>query len=237
MPTGFHILTVKNNWGYIGWRRDQWGATDNYLRDYLENNTRSHGGLIFRNAIMDRWKFAPVVGEPPGWAQTYSNLESQIRLYHATSFGNGNYGPTPAGQESEYVRAASKACGYRIKIVSGQAPATITKNTSFNINTVWQNVGIAPAYDNWSVVFELRNASNTVVWSGVSTRVLKLFLPAAAGAATADKFTLPASVPAGTYKLVVRVKDPNGYRPNMQLAVNGKNADGSYTLLTGVVVK
>ncbi len=233
----YYALTVKNNWGYIGWRRDQWGATDNYLTDYLQNNNRSYNGMVFKNAIMERWKFAPIVGEPPGWAQTYSNLEGQVRLYHATSFGNGNYGGTLSSAEGSNVRAASKACGYRIKLLSGQAPASITKNTSFNINTVWQNVGIAPAYDNWSVVFELQNASNAAVWSGTSTRALKLFLPATAGTTTSDKFTLPATVTAGTYKLVVKVKDPNGYRPNMQLAINGRNNDGSYTLLTGVVVK
>jgi hypothetical protein len=135
------------------------------------------------------------------------------------------------------VRASSKATGYRLKIINGQAPDTLVKNKAFTIKTVWQNTGIAPSYDNWSVVFELQNTSNAVVWSGTSTRVLRLFLPAVTGATTTDNFTLTNTVPAGTYKLVVRVKDPANYRPNIRLAVNGRNADGSYTMLEKVLVR
>ena len=65
-----YILTQRNTWGPIGWRRDQWGATDNYLRDYLENNNRSFSGITFKTLIMDRWKTAPVTGEPPAVSAT-----------------------------------------------------------------------------------------------------------------------------------------------------------------------
>ena len=233
-----YILTTRNNRGTIGWRRDQWGATDNYLKDYLENNNRSFGGVVFKNLIMERWKTAPITGEPPSWnPDNYADLERQIRLYHATSFGNGNYGPEMNSTIEQRVRAASKATGYRLKIVNGTAPDTLVKNKAFTIKTVWQNSGITPTYENWNVVFELQNASNGVVWSGNSTKVLRLFLPAAAGAPTTDNFTLPATVPAGNYKLVVRIKDPSNYRPNIRLAINGRNADGSYTLLDKVLVK
>jgi hypothetical protein len=232
-----YILTTRNSWGPIGWRRDQWGATDGYLKDYLENNNRSFNGVVFRNLIMDRWKTAPITGEPAPFSNDMADLERQIRLYHATSFGNGNYGNTPNSTVRERVRAASKASGYRFKIASGEAPKTISRNTSFTINTVWQNVGLAPTYENWDVVFELQNAGNSVVWTGKSKKVLKLFLPATSGTKTTDNFTVPSSVLPGTYKLVVRVKDPGNYRPNIQLAVNGKNSDGSYTIFSNVVVK
>ena len=233
-----YILTTKNNRGLIGWRRDQWGATDNYLKDYLENNNRSFAGVIFKTLIMDRWKTAPITGEPPSWNPgDYHDLERQVRLYHATSFGNGNYGPEMNSTIQQRVRAASKATGYRLKIINGQAPDTLLRNKAFTIKTVWQNTGIAPTYENWNVVFELQNATNAVVWSGNSTRVLRLFLPAATGSATTDNFTLPATMPAGIYKLVIRVKDPNNYSPNIRLAINGRNADGSYTVFEKVLVK
>ncbi|MGZ8525842.1 MAG: DUF4832 domain-containing protein, partial [Chitinophagaceae bacterium] len=166
-----------------------------------------------------------------------SDLERQIRLYHATSFGNGNYGNVSINAIGDQVRAASKASGYRLKILSGEAPQAIAKNAAFNIKTVWQNVGLAPTYENWNVVFELQNAGNTAVWSGISSKKLKLFLPATSGTPTTDNFKLPATVPAGTYKLVVRIKDPGGYRQNISLAVNGRNADGSYTIFSNVTVK
>ncbi len=234
----YHVLTTRNTYGPIGWRRDQWGATDQYLKDYLENNNRSYNGVVFKTLIMERWKTAPITGEPPAWNPgDYYDLERQVRLYHATSFGNGNYGVTPNTTIKERVRASSKAAGYRIKIVSGEAPATITRNVAFTVNTIWQNAGLAPTYENWTVSFELQTSTNAVKWTGTSLRKLRLFLPATAGVNTADKFTVPTTVPAGTYKLVVRVKDPLNYRPNMKLANDKRNADGSYTILTNVVVK
>ena len=232
-----YILTTKNNWGPIGWRRDQWGATDQYLKDYLENNNRSYNGVVLKNLIMERWKTSPITGEPAPFSNDMADLERQIRLYHATSFGNGNYGATPNSTVRERVRAASKASGYRYKITTGEAPMTIKRGTAFNIRANWQNVGLAPTYENWDVVYELQNSSNKAVWTGKSTKVLKRFLPASTATQTIDKLIVPATVAAGTYKLVLRVKDPTDYRPNMQLAITGKNADGSYTLVSSVVVK
>ncbi|MEO5564056.1 MAG: DUF4832 domain-containing protein, partial [Chitinophagaceae bacterium] len=193
-----YILTARNNWGLIGWRRDSWGATDSYLSALLENNTRSFGGMRFDTAILNRYKYAPIVGEPPGWVVTYNELESQVRLYHVSSFGNGNYGgasPTGIGNN---IRAASKAAGYRIVLEGGSAPSAIATGTPFNITLNWKNVGIAPIYENWNTVYELKNASNTTVWSGTSTYKLKHFLPQAANTSRADNFTLPGTVPAGT---------------------------------------
>jgi len=83
----------------------------------------------------------------------------------------------------------------------------------------------------------LQNSSGTAVWSGTSSLKLKLFQPSSSGTAITDNFTVPTTVAAGTYKLVVRVKDPVNYRSNMLLAINGKNADNSYTILGSVAVK
>jgi hypothetical protein len=65
---------------------------------------------------------------------------------------------------------------------------------------------------------------------------LKLFLPASSGTTTTDNFTLPSSVGNGTYKLVVKVKDPKNYSPNLKLAISGANSDVSYTLNSAVTV-
>ena len=114
----YYILTTRNTWGPIGWRRDQWGATDTYLAEYLENNNRFfENSGPFKNYIMERWKTSPITGEPPGWnPNNFADLERQIRLYHATSFGNGNYGTSLTNTIKTRIRAASKACGYRLVV-------------------------------------------------------------------------------------------------------------------------
>lgn len=223
----YYILTQRNSWGLIGWRRDQWGATDSYIANYLENNTRSFNGLMFKDSIMVRWKSAPITGEPPGWnPNNFSDLERQVKLYHATSFGNGNYGTSPTSTIKSRVRAASKACGYRLIIEGGNMNASC-RNISITLN--WKNIGQAPTYENWDVSFELKSG-NTVVWTGASLFKPRLFLPATSAKAVTDNFTLPAGLPTGTYNFNVIIRDPNGYRNPLPLAINGRNEDGSYTV-------
>ena len=98
----------------------------------------------------------------------------------------------------------------------------------------WKNLGQAPTYENWNVVFELKNSNNVTVWSGISQFTPKLFLPPTAPSTAAtpitDNFTLPANTPAGIYNLNFTVKDPAGYRGPLPLAITGRNADSSYTI-------
>lgn len=225
-----YILTHPGNAaGKIGWRRDQWGATDNYLSAYLENNTRSFNGVVFNNLIMERWKTAPITGEPPAWIpDNYSDLERQIKLYHATSFGNGNYGTnSPNSTIQTRVKSSSRAAGYRLTATGGEF--TVTAN-SVSITNNWRNTGLAPTYENWSITYELVSSNNVITTLGVSTFKLRLFLPGSAATQHTDKFST--TVPPGTYTLRMVVKDPAGYRAPLPLMVQGRNADGSYNIKT-----
>jgi P2-related tail formation protein len=236
-----YILTHQGTTkGPIGWRRDQWGALDDYLKAYLENNTRSFNGVVFNTLIMDRWKTAPITGEPPAWnPDEYSDLERQIRLYHAASFGNGNYGGGVAPSQlntRNRIRAASKASGYRLVIEGGSMATAITTGTAFPITLNWKNVGLSPTYENWDIVFELKNSGGTTVWSGTSAQKLRLFLPQTNATPRTDNLTVPTSVAAGTYSLILYVKDPTGYRQPLPLAITGRRSDGGYVLRTSINV-
>lgn len=226
----YYILTHPGNGaGPIGWRRDQWGATDNYLSAYLENNTRSFNGLVFRDSIMVRYKSAPITGEPPAWVPNdYADLERQIRLYHATSFGNGNYGTqTPNTTIQARVKASSKASGYRIASTGG----SFTVNpSSISITNTWTNTGLCPTYENWNITYDLVNqVSGAILSVGVSALQLKT-IQSGATASRTDTFNV--SVPNGNYILRMAVKDPNSYRSSMPLQIQGRNSDGSYNIKT-----
>ena len=187
---------------------------------------------------MDRWKTAPITGEPPAWIpDDYSDLERQIRLYHATSFGNGNYGTnSPNGTIGNRVRAASKASGYRLVIEGGSMATSITTGTSFPITLNWKNIGISPTYENWDITFELKNSGGATVWSGKSAFQLRLFLPQANATARTDNFTVPTSVAAGTYSLILYVRDPANYRSPLPLAITGRRSDGGYVVRSSINV-
>lgn len=237
-----YALDARNNWGQVGYRRDQFGATDSYLHELLEFNTGQWpigSGLTVAQKFLALFKTSPGTGEPypgAGPVNQMSDLENQVVLYGSTSFGNGNWGGFMSATAQDRTRAAWKRSGYRLKIINGEAPTSIDRTFFFQIKTNWQNVGVTPAYNNWQVVYELQTGGGSVVWTGVSTKSLKFFRPDEGIAQTTDNLVVPNNVSAGTYKLVIRVKDPVGYRPNMKLAIQGINADGSYTIFNSVIV-
>lgn len=233
-----HALTVTNAVGRLGWRRDNWG--DDGYGGVLEANEGTFGGDAFAPLITSAWEQGPIVGEPLNWYEgiarcgsIHCDLERQVRLYHATSFGNGNY-PVTGDDASlaDAVRAASQASGYRLQVDGGSVSETVAPGAGFAVTLAWRNVGIAPPYLRWQVELELRDASDTVAWRGVSAFTPTQLLPAATATEARDAFELPADVAPGTYTLTVAVRDPAGYRAPLPLANDGVAADGSLALRT-----
>jgi len=226
---GHYLLTTKNLWGPLGWRRDQWGATDSYLDAYLVNNTRTFNGVALNTLIMDKWTKAPITGEPPAWNPgDYYDLERQISLYRATSFGNGNYGVDPVNSTiKNRVRAASKLCGYRFKVTTATVQVSAS-NLAITMN--WQNIGRGNCWMNWDIVFSITGTN----FKAISKHKLKFFQPGSTPLAVVESFPLT-GVAAGTYQLTFAVKDPNGVRANMALAITGGTADNVYSLGSIVV--
>lgn len=233
----YYALTTRNAWGPLGWRRDQWGATDVYLDKILKNNEKTFGNSpAFKDWITTRYLTSPITGEPPNYVSSggpceYWDLERQFMDYGATSMGNGNFGiknMSECGKNN--VRAAFKRSGYRIILENGNITSNIIAGKPFSITLGWKNIGIAPTYENWNVIFELKNDSNVTVWSGTSKFKLKLFAPNDTATFVTDTYTLPSNVILGKYKLDIVIKDPAGYRAPFPLAIADRNEDGSYTI-------
>lgn len=219
----YYALTARNAWGAVGFRKDQWAAKDEYLKKIAELNSKSFNGIPLRGLIMDKWKTAPVTGEPmPGTAADLSDLPRQINLYHATSFGNGNYGATPNATQTKFVEQAANAAGHKLAIMGGVYTNT---DKALNITLNWQNGGITPTYENWDVILTLKGA---IEITSKSKFVPKLFLPLPTPTPVSDAVTIAA--PAGEYQLSIRVIDPTGYREPLPLYNDGRQADGSYNL-------
>jgi hypothetical protein len=76
-----------------------------------------------------------------------------------------------------------------------------------------------------------------VAWEGVSQLDLQQLTPTGnpeSGADTPqvvnDAFTLPDSLPAGSYDVALLIRDADGYYDPLALAIEGRRADGSYGL-------
>jgi hypothetical protein len=240
---GYYALTVYNNVGLIGWRRDSWGFTDYYNSGWTDKNPTVFNGFRFDTAINNRYKYAPIVGEPADMGLTnfngkpFGDLARQILYYHVNSFGNGNLDQSVINKIAlDNIRTASKYAGYRLILNEGTMTKLLVGGTLFYITLSWQNTGAAPTYENWEVFFELRNTGNEVAWSAKSKFNPKLFLPLRSATSITDNFALPASVPPGNYNLYLIVRDPKGYRKPLPLFISGRNPDGSYLIRSNVAV-
>ena len=161
---GYHALTASNKWGKIGWRRDNWGWREDYLSGWLENNNTIYKNLRFDTAIMNRWKYAPVLGEGPcggtqkGGPCAFYDVPRQVRFYHASMIGNGNFcGEQDNIQARDSMRMAWKLSGYRIIIEQGGIPKSINTASPFLIQLSWKNLGVAPVYEKWNTILQLQD--------------------------------------------------------------------------------
>jgi hypothetical protein len=233
----YYALTAKNTYGQVGWRRDNWGA--GYYDSILSANPTTYGGLVFKTAIINMYKTAPVVGEPNAVATDsppYIDLPREIRLYHATSFGNGNWSSLAAQGTKDSILLSSKLSGHRLQIDSVKIEQVIQPNTPFTIATYWANTGLAPAYYKWNVVYKLYDYKTDTLMASYSSYFKPyLFLPTTTDSLVTETFTAPnaAAINNNGYRLKVVVQDPVAYMKPMQLYHSNpaRNTDGSYTLV------
>jgi hypothetical protein len=218
----------------IGWRRDSLGNRHfNSLRD----------DTAAWELARDRWKTAPVVVEffnvrglsDPASLQL---ARDQVRDFHVSLVGNGN--AYKWSQLSDEGRAAfvemAKYAGYRLVLDHVKTQERLLLGQAFSLETRWRNLGVAPLYEPWEAVFQLRDTTGSIAWEGVSRADLRELLPADAEAQSSgiltlsDTFQLPSTLSPGSYSLRLILRDPSGYREPLQLAVRGQIADGSYAL-------
>ena len=233
----YYALTATNNKGQIGWRRDSWGWAGTWFPGFLESNPTSYAGNAFSPLIMNKWKLAPVTGEPMqcctqdyGFTGNYyGDLPRQAALYHLSKLGNGNLEAIGTSATNGNMQTTGHAIGHRLILTGGNASA-LTPGSSFTVNLDWQNVGSTPAYYDWFVTYELRSSTGTAVWTGTSAFRPRLFLPASTSTRATDNFTLTNTVPTGSYGLYVKIIDSLAYMAPMKLGINGRTTDGAYLL-------
>jgi hypothetical protein len=240
---GFYALTTSNKAGLLGWRRDNWGWTDSYLSRWIDKNPTVFKAFRFDTAINNRYKYAPIVGEPAdlGLAsykgKPFGDMPAQMKYYHVNSFGNGNLDKSLKNPDAmDNIRLASKFSGYRLVLTGGNMTQKLNPGTGFNITLTWQNNGVAPVYENWKVMYELRNATGVVIWSGNSVIDPMSVLPDNKVKFLTDHFVLPSSTPKGSYGLYLVIRDPQGFRQPLPLAISGRNTDGSYLIRNNISI-
>jgi hypothetical protein len=203
-----------------------------------EQNLGGARAKLDNNALVNnRWKVAPLYFEycsGPDFALSLTD----IKQYHASLIGDGEGN---INSFSSYDAATQmlilqnfEASGYRFELDSLTFPKQFVAGQQFQVTSKWKNVNTAPAYAQWKVMIQLRNASNQVVWQGKSTLDLQTpFSDASEGndmKTVTDMFTLPATIAKGQYSVAVQIVHADNYYSPLALAIQGRQADGSYLL-------
>ena len=200
-------------------------------------------------ALLARWRTAPVVTEwcndqPNGAAAYFQQAIEDTVNYHVSLVASNVVPPT--SDTYDIWARTNKYAGYRYAITSATVPDSATPGSVLPITVRWTNFGTAPSYDNWQVVYELRDSENAVVKTVQSAQALhnigaeqNYTTQDPASATNDDTFTLPTSgLPAGDYMLAAKVvwndHKPKGidtvnYSP-MTLAQAGRDGDGGYPI-------
>lgn len=234
----------------MGWRRDSLGADH-----FTEGMQRLKDNPEDWELVMSRWKTAPVISEfiNPGGVdapEVYELSLKQAREYHVAMLGNGNtldWDSLSSTSKDAFLRLG-RALGYRYELSELRMPARLAPGSRFEVSGSWRNAGIAPTYESWDVMLQLRPAGGKeVAWEGRLNVELRSLLPASKATLTGE---LDASVSAadaeftplssslrinkplapGSYDVTLVVRDPSDYRAPMALAIEGRLGDGSYRL-------
>ena len=247
----FHLLTVRNQKGLLGTFRDNWGDDEKrYQIIFYAANRYEKDGVRMYELLRDRWKFAPLVGEPGRWGpredgfHPYWNLIDQVTYLHPAVIRNCNVSMgKSATSTSDYsvlddpqalttFHRMYALIGFRYLVTE----ARITRGDGWlETQLAWQNIGLTPTYDRWTVTYFLENEAGDEIWRGNSALDLRRVLPdeqaepgslAAAATKHTDRFE---KVPAGG-RLWLQIVDPDGISPPMALSIEGRSEKGAYLL-------
>lgn len=250
----FHLLSLRNREGPVGIFRDNWGCDESspyYQKLYHAANLYEKDGVKLFELIRDRWKTAPLVGEPGRWGPTkdgfhpYWGLVDQVGYLHPAMIRNCNVsvGRWTTNPTDYSVLDDPKALDafHRMYAILGfrylfpEARINRAKG-HMEIETDWLNVGLTPTYEAWKVRYFIADAAGKEIWSGFSTLDLRAVLP--------DPNTAPGAVDrkkARTHrdrfdnvpedgKLFLQIVDPDGISPPMALSIKGRGPSGEYPL-------
>ena len=249
----FFLLSARNDAGLCGIFRDNWGWDERssyYQKLYYAANQYEKDGVKLYELLRDRWKSAPVVGEPgrtgpKGDFRPYSCLLDQVKYLHPTVIRNCNvsmgasiFNPTGYSilQDPEALaqfHGAYALMGFRYLFTG----ARVTRPPGrLEVAIDWLNIGLTPTYDRWKIRYILVDAAGKESWSGFSTLDLRTVFPVE-GIPAGVVDTRRAKTHSDAFadvpdhgRLYLQIIDPDAVSPPMALSIHGRTTRGDYAL-------
>lgn len=173
-------------------------------------------------------------GSPNGTLSSTSNTNyviDWIMNTHTSSLGwiSDYTANNPAVEAGATVM--QKVLGYRYVMSEATFTGNVSPGGTMNVSFQVTNKGSSPFYYNWPVEASLLKSDGTVAWKGLFQDDIRNWLPgtewnsatraynqAPAVNLVNGVFTIPKSVPKGTYTLALSILDPAGWKPSVRFA-------------------
>ncbi len=235
------LLTDKktNEYGIsrksVGWRVDCLGDMGgfnpawNHMEDYYPQGIINFG-------MKDAWKKAPVSLEVCWVMEKWKNegwdvdkIIDESLKWHISSF-NSKSSPVPVEWEPNVNRWLNRM-GYRFVLRKFTYPPSVEPNGTLAFTSWWDNKGVAPCYKPFRLALRLIGTDcSKILLTGAD---INSWLP---GDNLYDgKVFVPINTPPGKYELALAIVDEY-HKPRVQLAIEGRRADGWYRLGTIQVI-
>jgi hypothetical protein len=205
-----------------GWRGDALG--DSY---HMKNR---YPQALPGGANDTHWQTAPVYFEPYPWSRITGSLLTQTVDFalsmHASVVHDRRW--TFTSSQMPEINRLLMSLGYRFVLNNLSYPATATAGQQMTLTMAWRNVGVAPTCRNDVLAVQIRGSSGTPVLTSNTGIAVKDWLP---GSYTVTPtVTLPAGLPPGAYTVAIGIVDPATMNPVVQLAIEGRDANGWYPI-------
>ena len=221
----------------VGWRVDCIGDLGFWAKDQAgwTHMYRYYPWGIVNFGMKDAWKTAPVSLEICGtmkrWKQeegyTAEDVEyiiGETLKWHISSF-NAKSSPVPK-EWQPLVDEWLKKMGYRFVLRNFAFPEFVRPNEKLSFKSWWENKGVAPCYKNFLLAIRLKSKNRTEVM--LTHADIKTWFPG--DNIYDDDVFVPLDMPAGEYELQVGIIDRQSHEPRIQLAIEGKDSEGWYTI-------
>ena len=215
-----------------GWRADCLGDMGGFSKTW-NHMANFYPQQVKKTNAEDAWKTAPVAFEScwdmrkwkqEGWDIHY--IFDYGLNYHA-SYLNNKSAPIPEGTRHEVERFLRKI-GYRLVLRQLEHDRTASPGSSISISMIWENVGVAPPYNDYLLAFRLAEEKSRETRIFMRTSSIKGWLPGQIK--ITELLKVPENLKPGQYELALAVVDPITRNPAIRLAIEGRAEDGWYPL-------
>jgi hypothetical protein len=190
---------------------------------------------IIKFGVKNDWKKAPISLEICGtlfrWKDEEKYNQQQVKYifdqtlkWHISSF-NAKSSPVPPEWEP-LVNDWLKKMGYRFVLRKFSYPESVKRNSRLPFETWWENKGVAPCYKHFPLAIKLKNSKDSITF--LTDADIREWLP---GDNLYDNSVfVPKNFTPGDYNVQIAIVDPLTGKPKIQLAIEGKDAEGWYNL-------